>query len=683
MRTRLSRARPPSFLRPFSRPRSSSSLSTRRPARPAARIRRCSRVHPLAPPFNHVAAPPPSQDAQLLVLPSRTKTQWCRCRFCATLVRAPPASPARRPLHHAPVAPSFPTPCRSVSDAHARSLWRRPHALSITQAPALARDITRPRTLLRPPCPASARLVRCPCDIVAALAPPSRHRAARPSPVAPRHRAAVLLHAPAVVPSQTHIFAHRRSAPSSAVSHLRLHRRMRTLSLVPTFAPPRFHSPRCSFPHPIADGPTLAPSRTLHPPLVPMLSANSTLCLVSEMPAYRGETFAVGSGTWPSSRSPSIPTSTTRTCASCTRAMRTARAATRARRRSLAAGARARRTAGTRTFPGTSTGTGHPPNGHTHGRARGQLRHVHHPGHAQQAVGAPLGACSAGSKKVILYFNLKEGYLKTLGGAKSYDADGPEHHFSRWMVVFEVELRLRDYSKHRKVPEHVRKLLGNFDDRNYKQLVLDFTSTPLHSYFPRRTQTDYHPPHKAVKFLDSRSTIPGLHYFPTLAVAGLDVLYTLPVYVEKRTDTLSFTDLAFQICPFTFGPHDHYVEDIRGRQRAIFDRNAIVFVGMTSGRTFPKTATAFPRGKLFALLARINKEMAVLPSFSGVEDGQWNLDLTTWGRAESKKGRECMCREALLRTDGKLEFVWSNRDRWSYEHEHDVENNGSYRVLTL
>ncbi|KAA1474431.1 hypothetical protein DENSPDRAFT_882795 [Dentipellis sp. KUC8613] len=316
--------------------------------------------------------------------------------------------------------------------------------------------------------------------------------------------------------------------------------------------------------------------------------------------------------------------------------------------------------------------------------------------------------CEPGSKKVIVYFSLKEGFLKTLGADKSYDTEAKEYHFSRWMVAFEVELKLRDCSKHRKVPEHVRKLLGNIDDRNYKQLVLDFTT---------------------VKFLDSQSTVPGLvdgddfrvirrrreallhyftkHYFPTLAVAGLDVLYTLPVYAEKRTDTLSLTDVAFQICPFTFGPHEQHVEGIRGRQRALFDRNAVVFAGMTEGRAFSSAAAAaFPRtgnwfaglarelsygtvvlsrrvfleGKLLALLARINRETTVLPSFSGVEDGRWNLNLTTWAKAENKRGRECLFRQAPLRADGKLEFVWSNRDRWSYEHEGDVENNGSYRV---
>ncbi|TFY65090.1 hypothetical protein EVG20_g5713 [Dentipellis fragilis] len=319
--------------------------------------------------------------------------------------------------------------------------------------------------------------------------------------------------------------------------------------------------------------------------------------------------------------------------------------------------------------------------------------------------------CEPDSKKVILYFNLKEGYLKTLGADKSYDADGPEHHFSRWMIAFEVELKLRDCSKHRKVPEHVRKLLGNIDDRNYKQLVLDFTSTLLHPYLSpieHKLTTTLHmytqPSSSSTRSRRSPAwstgttsgssasgakrsctTSPSTTSLPSPS-RGSTCSTRFPFYAEKRTDadTLTLTDLAFQICPFTFGPHEHYVEGIRGRQRAIFDRNAIVFVGMTSGHTFPSPSPAFPRagnwcaglsrelscgtvvlarrvfleGKLLALLARINKE-------------------TT---GESKRGRECLFREAPLGADGKLEFVWSNRDRWSYEHEGDVENNGSYRV---
>ncbi|TFY80143.1 hypothetical protein EWM64_g3867 [Hericium alpestre] len=308
--------------------------------------------------------------------------------------------------------------------------------------------------------------------------------------------------------------------------------------------------------------------------------------------------------------------------------------------------------------------------------------------------------CTPGSRKVIVYYHVKEGSIRNLGPNKKLDATSSlEHHFDRLTMAFEIGLKLRSCSDTYKVPEKFRKYLDTCNEGDYQQLVLDFSTA---KYLDSKSYTSSLA--KDYNFRLIRKRREALveyftrYYFPTLAQGGLDVLYTLPV---SATSAFSITSIDFQVCPFTFGPDDEYVEGIRGRQRAMFERNMIIFVGMAEGRSFtrsiPHSGTwafglnreitqgtvilsreVFLKNKLSSLLSYINASTTVIPTFSGVEEGKLELTLKTW-KDSAKAGRDCSFKQSSS-SDGRLEFIWHNVDRWAYEHEGGVDNSCTYRV---
>ena len=53
---------------------------------------------------------------------------------------------------------------------------------------------------------------------------------------------------------------------------------------------------------------------------------------------------------------------------------------------------------------------------------------------------------------------------------------------------------------------------------------------------------------------------------------------------------------------------------------------------------------AFLEGRLLHLLERVNRHTTVLPSFSGVDNGRWIIQLTTWDRHPMKSSRKAAWR---------------------------------------
>ncbi|KAH8110420.1 hypothetical protein DFH11DRAFT_1803752 [Phellopilus nigrolimitatus] len=313
--------------------------------------------------------------------------------------------------------------------------------------------------------------------------------------------------------------------------------------------------------------------------------------------------------------------------------------------------------------------------------------------------------CRDGSYSVIFYLHLVEGFLKTLGSGKSLQPGSHAHQFSHWRLAFEIDLQLIE-SADETVLETISKRIGQQKPSSLKQLVLDLSTA---------------------KFNLSLSTIPGLLdgtdyrtirvrrealvyyvqtcYFPVFKRAGHQVLYTVPTVKQGVTGNRPhiFTSLRFEIVPFTYAPGAAPLEGLYGRHRAIFERNAVVIVGVTDGRPLPPhalprginwtsgTANEVPHGtvclsrktfleaRLLTLLERVNRETTIVPSFSGVDGGEWILKLTTWGKHEMKKNSDCKWRE-ITSGEQSLDFEWKNRDEWRYEHEGDFDNNGLYTV---
>lgn len=194
------------------------------------------------------------------------------------------------------------------------------------------------------------------------------------------------------------------------------------------------------------------------------------------------------------------------------------------------------------------------------------------------------------------------------------------------------------------------------------------------------------------------------YYFKTLVRGGHDILYTIPMFDKSGhgNHTHILTSLKFQIYPFPMGS-DAVLQGLFGRYRHVYERNAIVFLGMSGNRPLP--AGYLPRGcnfvggslqsisqgsitlsrasfldaRLLHLLAIINRHTTILPSFSGVEGSEWILKLTTWGKHPLKTNSHCKWREVTGDANG-LGFEWKNRDEWRYEHEGDFGSNGTYSV---
>ena len=148
-----------------------------------------------------------------------------------------------------------------------------------------------------------------------------------------------------------------------------------------------------------------------------------------------------------------------------------------------------------------------------------------------------------------------------------------------------------------------------------------------------------------------------------------------------------------------------HLEGIFGRYRAIFERNSIVIAGMTHGRSMPScplprginwvcgfgkeitngsvylSRRAFLEGVLLEKLERINRETTIVPTFSGIKDGRWVLELAAWDDHVMKRDALCKWREVTKESNlDTLEFEWKNKELWRYEHDDDFCANGTYTV---
>ncbi|KAI5120814.1 hypothetical protein M0805_003211 [Coniferiporia weirii] len=334
-----------------------------------------------------------------------------------------------------------------------------------------------------------------------------------------------------------------------------------------------------------------------------------------------------------------------------------------------------------------------------------------HPNHGDEVFFASSMApvkvqlvCSEGSYRVIFYLHLVEGYLKTLGAGKSLQPGTQSYPFANWRLAFEVDLKLVDATVD-SVPDVILRRLGSLQPSTIKQLVLDLStakfSLPLSTIPGLLGGSDYR---------SIRSRREALVYyvqtcfFPTFKRAHHHVLYTVPILDQASSEQFyKFTSLKFQIVPFNYGYGAKYLEGLYGRHRSIFERNTIVITGMFDGRPLPGHAIprdinwvsglgkdipfgtvclsrkVFLESRLLSLLERVNSDTTIVPTFSGVNAGEWVLKLTTWGKHEMKKNYPCKWRD--IKTNGdSLDFEWKNRDEWRYEHEGDFDGNGLYTV---
>ncbi len=193
------------------------------------------------------------------------------------------------------------------------------------------------------------------------------------------------------------------------------------------------------------------------------------------------------------------------------------------------------------------------------------------------------------------------------------------------------------------------------------------------------------------------------YYFPQLVSAGYHVLHTNPVW--KASPSISLPCHALTSVVF----HVYSKSTITRQTWSDLSRSAepvIVVLGMSGGRPLPAlqlqfstewvaranegvsygtlslSRRVFLEERLLDLLSRVNAVTTVLPSFSGIEENKWNLELTTWANHPMRADRPCR----FFRMDqgdlpGILKYKWEHRDVWNYEHEGSKYiMNGTYSV---
>lgn len=194
------------------------------------------------------------------------------------------------------------------------------------------------------------------------------------------------------------------------------------------------------------------------------------------------------------------------------------------------------------------------------------------------------------------------------------------------------------------------------------------------------------------------------HYFKVLERANHHVLYTIPT-INRGIHCLKH--FKFQVVPFAHGHHNLPLEGIYGPHSAIFARNSIVIVGMLGDHELPEgwlpaginwvggLRENIPHGAvcishrvfldtvILRQLEFINRQTTIIPTFTGVEDGEFKLELATWDthpmKQRSKSANRCEWKKLETSTDS-LEYAWLNKEQWRYDHEGDIDGVGHYSV---
>ena len=190
------------------------------------------------------------------------------------------------------------------------------------------------------------------------------------------------------------------------------------------------------------------------------------------------------------------------------------------------------------------------------------------------------------------------------------------------------------------------------------------------------------------------------HYLPHLSQSGLNIIHTVPVWKAKTSLTsVSLTTMHFHVYSKT---------EITRRNWAHVTASlepVIAVLGMTEFRPLPALRLEYSSGliirasrkisygtvvisrstfmekRLLDILSLINARTTVIPLFSGVVDGVWQLQLTTWAEHQWRSTQKCKWEE-VSECAGFMKFRWQHRDGWKYEHEGSGEiDNGTYSIL--
>ncbi|TFK51257.1 hypothetical protein OE88DRAFT_1629687 [Heliocybe sulcata] len=315
------------------------------------------------------------------------------------------------------------------------------------------------------------------------------------------------------------------------------------------------------------------------------------------------------------------------------------------------------------------------------------------------------------SEKAIILVSLQEGTMVPLRGGAPYTAGG-SHGFDKWVLAFEVDIKLVD---HEDIVKHCGSWVTRFKDSpagkfhggqghiHLQHIVLDLTTAQfVHglSHFGGMYLGNRH----AIALVQSAIHYVKHDYFQVLTLHGHHILYTIPVW-GSRLDMPAFglTSVKFHIYSKVTYTRDH----VCGLREAF--QPVIMMIGMCDFREWPagyleysaewitwtiiRDAPSLSYGtvciarrlffeeRLLSILSKVNQSTTIIPTFSGVEGGEWILQVATWAEHERKRNSNCDWQLVQESADA-LEYKWDMGDEWSYEHHSMSQDskNGIYWV---
>lgn len=319
----------------------------------------------------------------------------------------------------------------------------------------------------------------------------------------------------------------------------------------------------------------------------------------------------------------------------------------------------------------------------------------------------PIRVRLLSNDKAIVWIHLQEGHLHTLKNRQPF-ASGNPNAFSDWHLAFEVDIKMVD---HEDLVAHCGSWATRFKDspaaKHHSQqghvhlthIILDFSTAEFvydlcnfHGLFEGGGR-------HAIALLQAAIHYMKHHYFPVLVNHGHHVLHTIPVW-GSRLDIPAYglTSIRFQI----------YSKEKYTRHNCLnvspFFQPVIMILGMCDFRDWPREhleysaewviaherithgTVAISRQRFFEeclleKLAIVNKSTAIVPTFSGVESGEWQLEVATWLEHDRKRNSSVTW-QLVKESHEAMEYKWEHGDEWTYEH-HGMSrdtNNGIYWV---
>ncbi|TFK50290.1 hypothetical protein OE88DRAFT_1749327 [Heliocybe sulcata] len=337
----------------------------------------------------------------------------------------------------------------------------------------------------------------------------------------------------------------------------------------------------------------------------------------------------------------------------------------------------------------------------------------------EKNFGAIFGAIQVrllSSAKAVILVSLQEGTMVPLRDGVPYTAYvfrfvlGGSHGFDKWVLAFEVDIKLVD---HEGIVEHCGSWVTRFKDSpagklhggqghvHFQHIMLDLTTA---QFIPGLSHSGgmYLGNRHAIALVQSAIHYVKHDYFQVLASHGHHILYTIPVWSSRLDIPASgLTSVNFHIyskvtyarerlcglcepfqlvvmiigmCDFREWPADYLEYSAEWTSWTIMGSAPLLSYG-----TVCIARRLFFEERLLSILSKVNLSTTITATFSGVEGGEWILQVATRAEHEGKHNSNCDWRLANESADA-LEYEWDMEDEWNYERRgmSQESKNGSY-----